>query len=208
MGLGGGPSEWDEYEWFRLADLPEEKSGGRRRGRPEPVEDELVDEGPDPLGDALRALVRDYPVWAGAGATRVLLVDLDNLRAARGRLRARLGVVVELARQADVVCLAGQAGAVERSRPWLAEFAGRAQPVADGADVADLVLLAAAAGVPDPVEVLVISNDGIFADLADRGDLTVLSPGMDALSDRLYGAASLLVDLAALEKDAAAIAAG
>ena len=200
MGLGGGPSEWDEYEWFRLADLA---APVRARHRPGVEVDPEEDTGPDPLSEALQLLVRDYPVWAGAGATRVLLVDLDNLRAARGRLRARLAVVVELARQADHVALAGQAGAVERARPWLAEFADRAQSVADGADVADFALLAAALEVPDPVEVLVVSNDGIFADLADRGDLTVLSPGIDALSDRLYGAASLLVDLAALEREAA-----
>jgi hypothetical protein len=188
MGLGGGPGEWDDYEWFRLEDVPDP---------------EVVRVGPDPLSDALRVLVRDYPVWAGQGAARVLLVDLDNLRAARGRLRARLAVVVELARQADHVTLAGQAGAVERARPWLEEFADRAKVVADGADVADYALLAAAEKVPDPVEVLVVSNDGIFADLAERGDLTVLSPGVDALSDRLHGAASLLVDLAALEAEAA-----
>ena len=202
MGLGGGPSEWDEYEWVRLADLPAEE-GPRRAGRR--VSPEPAAEGPDPFADALRGLVRDYPVWSGGGAARVLLVDLDNLRASPGRLRARLGVVVELARQADHVALAGQVGAVERSRPWLAEFADRALAVPDGADVADLVLLEAAAAVPGAVEVLVVSNDGIFAELADRGELTVLSPGVDALSDRLYGAASLLVDLAALEKEAAAL---
>ncbi|MGI4895577.1 MAG: hypothetical protein ACRYF3_10740 [Janthinobacterium lividum] len=207
MGLGGGPSEWDEYEWFRLADVAA-VNRTQHRGRagvahPEAASHPEEDAGPDPLSEALQVLVRDYPVWAGAGATRVLLVDLDNLRAARGRLRARLAVVVELARQADHVALAGQAGAVERSKPWLAEFADLAQPVADGADVADFALLAAAGSVPDPIEVLVVSNDGIFADLAERGDLTVLSPGIDALSERLYGAASLLVDLAALEREAA-----
>ena len=190
MGLGDGPDWRDDYEWFRLEDVPAE---------------EAPDEGPDPFGDALRALVREYPVWSGTGGvTRVLLVDLDNLRAVRGRLRARLGVVVELARQADHVTLAGQVGSVQRSRPWLAEFARRAQPVAAGPDVADLVLLEAAAAVPGPAEYLVVSNDGIFADLAERGELTVLSPGVDALSDRLHGAASLLVDLADLEAQAAA----
>jgi hypothetical protein len=186
MGLGGAPSEWADYEWFDLADVP----------GPEPV-------GPDPLGEALCELVREYPVWAGQGAQRVLLVDLDNLRAAPTRLRARLAVVVELARQADHVALAGQVAAVARSRPWLAEFAYRAKGVPHGADVADFALLAAAQAVPDPVEFVVVSNDGIFAELADRGDLTLLSPGMDALSDRLYGAASLLVDLADLEAQAA-----
>ncbi|PPK94582.1 hypothetical protein CLV92_10785 [Kineococcus xinjiangensis] len=191
MGLGGGPSEWDEYEWFRLADLP-----------PAP---EAAQATPDPFGEVLCGLVQGYPVWADA--PRVLLVDLDNLRAAPGRLRARMAVVVELARQADHVALAGQVGAVARARPWLAEFAARAQAVPDGADVADLVLLAAAQAVEGPIETLIVSNDGIFAELAERGDLTVLSPGMDALSDRLYGAASLLIDLAALEREAAALVA-
>ncbi|GAB3451836.1 hypothetical protein AB1207_02495 [Kineococcus endophyticus] len=189
MGLGGGPGEYADYEWFRLEDVPAA---------------EVVRAGPDPLSDALRELVAGYPVWAGQGATRVLLVDLDNLRAGPARLRARLSVVLDLARQADRVSLAGQVGAVARSRPWLEEFADRAQPVPDGADVADLALLAAARKVPDPVEFVVVSNDGIFADLAERGDLTLLSPGTSALSDRLYGAASLLVDLAALEAEAAA----
>ncbi|PRY13516.1 hypothetical protein [Kineococcus rhizosphaerae] len=189
MGLGGAPGEYADYEWFDLADVPAP---------------EIVRPGPDPLSDALRELVRGYPVWAGEGATRVLLVDLDNLRAGPSRLRARLSVVLDLARQADRVALAGQVGAVARSQPWLEEFASRAQAVPDGADVADLALLAAARKVPDPVEFVVVSNDGIFADLAERGDLTLLSPGMDALSDRLYGAASLLVDLAALEAEAAA----
>jgi hypothetical protein len=188
MGLGGAPDEWADYEWFRLEDVPAP---------------EVVRVGPDPRSDALRALVRDYPVWAGQGAQRVLLVDLDNLRAAPTRLRARLAVVVELARQADHVALAGQVGAVARARPWLEEFADRAQGVPQGADVADYALLAAAAKVEDPVEFLVVSNDGIFAELAERGDLTILSPGMHALSAVLHGAASLLVDLAALEAQAA-----
>ncbi|WP_432562642.1 hypothetical protein [Kineococcus sp. SYSU DK003] len=192
MGLGGAPGEWDDYEWFRLEDVP-----GRK------VAAAVAEAGPDPLSDALRLLVRDYPVWAGQGASRVLLVDLDNLRATRERLRARLAVVVELARQADHVALAGQIGAVQRSRPWLEEFADRAVAVADGADVADFALLAAARTVADPVEFLVVSNDGIFADLAERGDVTILSPGIDALSERLHGAASLLVDLAVLEVEAA-----
>jgi hypothetical protein len=188
MGLGGAPDEWADYEWFRLEDVPAP---------------EVVRVGPDPASDALRLLVRDYPVWAQQGAQRVLLVDLDNLRASPSRLRARLAVVVELARQADHVALAGQVGAVARSRPWLEEFADRAEAVPQGADVADYALLAAAAKVADPVEFLVVSNDGIFAELAERGDLTILSPGMDALSAGLHGAASMLVDLAALEAEAA-----
>ena len=114
-----------------------------------------------------------------------------------------MAVVVTLARQADHAVLAGQVGAVTRARPHLAEFAARAQAVPDGSDLADHVLLDAAADIKaDTVQVVVVSNDGIFATLAGRGPLTVLSPGNDALSDRLRDAASLVVDLAALEEEA------
>jgi len=50
------------------------------------------------------------------------------------------------------------------------------------------------------VQVIVVSNDGIFASLADRGPLIVLSPGAEALSDRLRDSASRVVDLVALEE--------
>ena len=71
--------------------------------------------------------------------------------------------------------------------------------MADGSDLADHVLLDAAAEVPGRAQFVVLSNDWIFAGLAERGPLTVLSPGGDALSDRLRGAATRIVDLAALE---------
>jgi hypothetical protein len=110
-----------------------------------------------------------------------------------------MAMVVTLAQQADVVALAGQDGPVRRARPHLAEFAARARAVADGSDLADHVLLEAAAEVPTPSQFVVLSNDWIFAGLAGRGPLTVLSPGGDALSDRLRDAATRVVDLAALE---------
>jgi hypothetical protein len=142
--------------------------------------------------------------------TKVLLVDLDNLRAGPVRWRARMAAVVTLARQADRVHLAGQAGPVSRARPHLAEFAGTAVAVADGSDVADHVLLDAAAAdlaaADGPVQVVVVSNDGIFADLAASGPLVVLSPGVEALSDRLDDAATDVLDLAALEADVTASA--
>jgi hypothetical protein len=186
MGLGGGPSEWDEYEWFRLADVP--APAATKAG---------------PLAEAVGKLLQDVPLWPADSGTRVLLVDLDNLRAEPTRWRARMSVVVTLARQAEHAVLAGQVGAVTRARPHLAEFAARAQAVPDGSDLADHVLLDAAADIQaDAVQVVVVSNDGIFATLADRGPLTVLSPGNDALSDRLRDAASLVVDLAALEAEA------
>jgi hypothetical protein len=140
-------------------------------------------------------------LWLSGPSTRVLLVDLDNLRADPRRWQARMSAVVTLARQADQVVLAGQEGAVRRGRPHLAEFAERARPVADGSDLADHVLLEAAGALQaDAVQVIVVSNDGIFASLADRGPLVVLSPGAEALSDRLREAATRVVDLVALEE--------
>jgi hypothetical protein len=109
--------------------------------------------------------------------------------------------VVTLARQAEHAFMAGQRGAVRRARPHLAEYADQAQAIADGSDVADLALLDSVAGLSErEMQVVVVSNDGIFAALADRGPLVVLSPGVHALSDRLWEAAERVVDLAALER--------
>jgi hypothetical protein len=195
VGLGGGPSEWDDYEWVRLADLP-----------PAPAAEVERADGPDArppagsLAGAVQALLRGGSLWTHGGGPRVLLVDLDNLRAGPVRWRRRMAMVVSLARQADHPVLAGQQDAVRRARPHLAEFAGLAQPVADGSDLADHVLLDAADAVPGrTAQFVVLSNDGIFATLAQRGPLTVLSPGSDALSDRLRTAATQVIDLAALE---------
>ena len=185
MGIGGGPNEWDEYEWVRLADQADA-----------PVVDLA------PLVRALCSWVDETDLWQADGL-RILLVDLDNLRADPRRWQARMALVVALARQADHTALAGQVGAVARGRPHLAEFAKRAKPVADGSDVADYVLLAEADAVmEDGAHVMVLSNDGIFASLADRARLTVLSPGADALSDRLRDAADDVVDLTRLEERA------
>lgn len=189
MGLGGAPSEWDEYEWVRLADLPDAPAarppGGGR-----------------PLADAVLAWLQRESVWTAGAGTRVLLVDLDNLRADPVRWRSRMAMVVALGRQADMVALAGQEGPVRRARPHLAEFAARARAVPDGSDLADHVLLDAAGELSGPAQYVLLSNDWIFAGLADRGPLTVLSPGADALSDRLRSAATRVVDLAALEGSA------
>lgn len=180
MGLGGGPGEWDDYEWFRLADL----------AAPPPA----------PLTLALQRWAHDTPLWAADGGSRVLLVDLDNIRADPVRLRARLALLLVLARRADHAAFAGQRGAVLRSRPWLEEFGSSAVAVREGPDAADRVLLAAAAEVRDTsVQFVVASNDGIFASLAARGPVTLLSPGSEALSDRLRAAAVQVVDLPELE---------
>jgi hypothetical protein len=186
MGLGGGPSWRDDYEWVRLADLPETPPPAARAGR-------------QPLADAVLAWLAREGVWTAGAGSRVLLVDLDNLRADPVRWRDRMAMVVALAREADVVALAGQQGAVDRAGPHLGELAARARAVADGSDLADHVLLDAAAEVAGPARFVLLSNDWIFAALAERGPLTVLSPGGDALSDRLRAAAARVVDLVALE---------
>lgn len=192
MGLGGGPSEWDDYEWVRLADLPESP----------PPPPPRVREGRRPLAEAVSAWLQREGAWTAGAGRRVLLVDLDNLRADPVRWRNRMAMVVALGRQADMVALAGQEGPVRRARPHLAEFAARARAVPDGSDLADHVLLDAAAELPGRAQYVLLSNDWIFAGLADRGPLTVLSPGGDALSDRLRSAAARVVDLAALEGSA------
>ena len=197
MGLGGGPGEWDDYEWVRLPDLPAQPP-------PPPVRRA----GPPQLADAVLARLSRRSLWTTGAGTRVLLVDLDNLRADPLRWRDRMTMVVALARQADVAALAGQDGAVRRARPHLAEFAPRARAVADGSDLADHVLLDAAGEVPGAAQFVVLSNDWIFAGLAARGPLTVLSPGGNALSDRLRDAAARVVDLAAVEAAAGEGAAG
>ena len=74
--------------------------------------------------------------------------------------------------------------------------------VAAGSDLADVALLAKVdeLDLPD-AQHLVVSNDGIFAELAQCGPLVVVSPGRDALSDSLAAASVRVIDLAALEHD-------
>lgn len=197
MGLGGAPSEWDDYEWVRLVDGP---GSSGDRGRAGTKRDQRSTR---PRTATLGEQLPESAVWVDGPGLRILLVDLDNLRADPRRWRARMAAVVSLARQADHVLLAGQVGAVERARPHLEEFTSLAQPVADGSDLADYVLLEGADAVHrDGAQTVVLSNDGVFASLADRGPLTVLSPGGDALSDRLRAAATRVIDLAVLEKGA------
>jgi hypothetical protein len=185
VGLGYRHDEADDYEWFA--------SGG---GTPEPAV---------PSPDALVERLAREDIWEDGDVPRILLVDLDNMRAGPLRWRARMAVVVALARQADHAVLAGQEGAVRRARPYLEEFAATALAVPAGSDVADVALLDAVdrLDLPD-AQALVVSNDGIFAELAQCGPLVVLSPGRDALSDALAAAAVRVVDLAALEHDLAA----
>ena len=189
MGIGTERSEWDEYEWF--------PSGGGPDGQPDPQE-------PSALADRVVGLLP----WEPGDAPRILLVDLDNLRAGPVRWKERMAVVVALARTAHHVALAGQDGPVGRALPHLAEFAATAQRVPAGSDLADFALLALIdrLDIPD-AQTLVMSNDGIFAELAHCGPLLVLSPGADAMSDALARAATRVVDLAEVERDLAAPAA-
>lgn len=178
-------------------------ASARARTAARAVADE-EDGDPGPLAAALTGWVEANPVWHDGVGDRVLLVDLDNLRAGAVRWKARMGLVVALARSADHVVISGQHAAVQRGLPYLAEFGGIAQAVPDGADLADFVLLEGARAVPaERRQVVVLSNDGIFAELADRGPVTVLSPGASALSDRLFDAARVVIDLMTLERQLA-----
>jgi hypothetical protein len=55
------------------------------------------------------------------------------------------------------------------------------------------------------VQFIVVSNDNIFARLAMRGPLTVLSPGLQSLSDRLAEAAERVLDMAVIEATVTAV---
>jgi hypothetical protein len=179
MGLGPEPPRWEGYEWF---------------------DPHAVRAPDDSYVAAGLASLRSQPLWLPGPATRVLLVDLDNLRVEPVRLRARLAMTVSLAREADHVGFAGQEGSVRRARADLAEFTDRATIVGDGSDEADLALLDVADAVDsDDAQFIVVSNDGIFARLAMRGPLTVLSPGLQSLSDRLTDAAERILDMAVIE---------
>lgn len=189
VGLGGGPGEWDDYEWFPTG------------ADPVPAPRAAVDE-----AAGLVTRVAEEELWPAGDAPRILLVDLDNLRAGPARWRSRMAVVVALARQADHVVLAGQQGATTRGRPHLEEFAHTVLAVPAGSDLADVALLEAVddLDIPD-ASILVVSNDGIFAELAECGPLVVLSPGRDALSDSLAARAARVVDLALIEREVAAL---
>lgn len=209
MGLGGArtslllPAPADDLEWLDLSLLASRPARTRRPASSAP---------PAPtagtLGPAMVAWLRRHPLWVRGSGPRILLVDLDNLRAGAVRWQARMEVVVWLSRIADHSVLAGQHGAVARARPHLAELADAAHAVDDGSDLADYVLLEAAEAISAAAtRTVVMSNDGIFVRLAGRGPLTVLSPSLDALSDRLRDAASRVVDLTAVEQ-AALVATG
>jgi hypothetical protein len=183
MGLGDGPRGFDDIEWFTLDD---------------------VDDTPmQPYVDSMLAWLSDHPLWLPDGRDRVLLVDLDNVRAEASKLYARLALTVALARQSNYAAFAGQEATVRRSKPLLAEFGEGALAVGRGADEADWALLDAAdAAEGSELQFIVASNDGIFAQLASRGSLTVLSPDGSRLSERLRYAAERIVDLTELEEQA------
>ena len=141
-------------------------------------------------------------VWIEDDATRVLLCDLDNLRADPRRLAARMRVAVEIARAADVPVFAGQAESVRRCGQLAAEFRDDVITVGSGRDAADHALLAVAERVRvHRVQFVVMSNDGIFARLALRGPLSVVSPSRERASSRLVKVARVLVDVSDLAED-------
>ena len=211
MGLGGTrtsvllPYDDAELEWvdLRLVRVPAARGGRRTQPAAKASPGTTLPVGT--LGPAMIAWFRRHPLWVRGTGPRILLVDLDNLRAGPARWQARMEVVVWLARLADHTVLAGQHGAVARAYPHLGELAEATHAVDDGSDLADHVLLDASDSITaDRVRVVVISNDGIFVRLAGRGPLTVLSPGLDALSDKLRDTASRVVDLTAVEESALA----
>ena len=157
------------------------------------------------LEDALAQWLADDPGWAAHPGARLLLVDLDNLRAGRVRWQARIDALVALAERFDHVVLAGQHDAVRRARPHLGRYEAATHGVDDGSDLADHILLGAATALHDrDLHVVVVSNDNIFAQLAARWPVSVISPDYQALSDQLRTAAGRIVDLASLERDLAA----
>jgi hypothetical protein len=179
MGLGLERGFADEYEWVDLSTFE--------------------DPGQRYVSHVLESLAHD-PLWLPGPSFRVLLVDLDNLRVEPNRLRSRISMVVALAREADVASFAGQVGSVARARPALGEFARTAVTVGADHNEADEALLRVASAVTaEDVQFLVVSNDGIFAQLARRGPVVVLSPGHASLSDQLADCADRVVDLPALE---------
>src|SRR6476659_7827868 len=149
MALGGHSAEWDEYEWFPCspARLTLSRPRSSRVGTA-PAAGQAQS-----LAEALEAWLREDPTWADRRGERLLLVDLDNLRAGRLRWQGRIAAMTGLAEH----------------------FA----------------------------HVVLVSNEGMFAQRAERWPVTVLSPDFQALSERLRDAAVRTVDLAALERVAA-----
>jgi hypothetical protein len=185
VGLGPERPWWQDYEWFDPHSFVAADSSYLEAG--------------------LESLRRE-PLWLPGASTRVLLVDLDNLRVESVRLHARLAMTIALAHEADHVAFAGQEGSVRRARGYLAEFEDQAIIVGNGPDEADEALLAAASAVEDDdVQFIVVSNDNIFARLAMRGPLTVLSPGLQSLSDRLAESAERVLDMAVIEATVTAV---
>ena len=191
MGLGYGKREWDDYEWF--------PSGGGRRG---PAV--LAEPGdPDGASAALVERVLRDPIWEPDDAPRILLVDLDNLRAGPVRWRARMAVVVALARQADHVALAGQEGAVRRARPHLEEFAeyggGRGGRAATS-PTWPCWPRSTSSTCPTP-STWWSATTASSPSSRSAARWSCVSPGRDALSDSLAAASVRVIDLAALEHD-------
>jgi len=180
MGLGSDAlGEWQDYEWF---------------------DPHLGHDGDADAAMVTLASLEREGVWQPGNATRVLLIDLDNIRVTSDSLRRRVLLAVALARQSDVSAFAGQRGSVDRARPSLQEFAATALEVGDGRNEADIALLEAVADDgDDDTQFVVFSNDGVFARLAMRGSLTVVSPGAGALSEQLREAATNVIDLQVLE---------
>jgi len=185
--MGLGQTGDDELEWVDLTMEPTLAPLPRGAGA---------------FAEAMQAWAAQHLSWSEGAGRRVLLVDLDNIRADTETLSGRLALLAVLAGGADHVVLAGQDAAVARSRPWLGEMGAKAHAVPAGRNEADHLLLdeAAALVAGRRAQFVVASNDGIFARLASLGPLTLLSPRLDDLSGRLLEVADVVIDLAGLEQ--------
>ncbi|HVU73404.1 MAG TPA: hypothetical protein VHE83_10635 [Mycobacteriales bacterium] len=148
----------------------------------------------------------DHAMWQPGPAERLLLVDLDNLRAEPARLRDRLALVRVVARTADRAFFAGETATVARCRAALDDGIGTILTVGSGPDAADLALLEAArrrrgsGQSRRAVQFVVVSNDHIFARVARHGTLTLLSPDLAAASRQLRAASTRAHDVKTYER--------
>lgn len=186
MGLGINRSPWADYEMFHLPSwVP-------------PVTETRTFTHLTALDAPEITALHPDDTWE-PDTTRVLLVDLDNMRARSTRWKLRLEAVLAMAADADHVVLAGQRRNVDPVLPHLGAYASQVIIVKYGANLADYALLEAARTIRArkgrPLQFAVTSNDHIFGRLARRGKLTIVSPCVDQISLKLLSRAHSVVDL-------------
>jgi hypothetical protein len=197
-----------DYEWFDHR-TPKRTPSPTPKRRPSPTKKRTPGAPARNTSHHISALRSLDAIWE-PGTARILLVDLDNMRARHTRWHRRIDAIVALASQADHVILAGQKRNVAPVRARLGTYAPRVIVVAHGANLADYALLDAAHGLHPkgrrhhrPIQFAVTSNDHIFARLAGSGRLlTVVSPCTEMISAVLLRRAHSVADLRDAEGDA------